>query len=135
MPLITHCHLLIVNFIQVLFDKTGTLTEGQPSVSPMESFLYTKETCSNVTELWGLIASAELKSEHILGKAIVDFVKEQSEIQLDEPTSFDPITGAGVSAVVKGRRVLVGSERSATCERKGILSDVSVRIYVCMPPS
>eukprot|EP00457_Paulinella_chromatophora_P000889 gb/GEZN01000890.1/.p1 GENE.gb/GEZN01000890.1/~~gb/GEZN01000890.1/.p1 ORF type:complete len:1087 (-),score=147.78 gb/GEZN01000890.1/:215-3475(-) len=96
---------------KVLFDKTGTLTRGHPTVSPLDSFLYTKETGSTVTQLWGLLASAELQSEHLLGKAVVEFVKQQSDIDLHEPTTFEAKSGEGVAAEVEGRRVLVGSER------------------------
>eukprot|EP00808_Paulinella_micropora_P011436 g7840.t1 len=96
---------------KILFDKTGTLTRGHPTVSALESFLYTKETGSTVMELWCLLGSAELQSEHLLGKAIVDFVKTQPEMHLTEPDFFEAKTGNGVSAVIKGRRVLVGSER------------------------
>ena len=76
-----------------MFDKTGTLTQGEPAVSPKDSFLYTKETGTTVTELWALVASAELKSEHLLGKSIVDFVSDQPDIKVVEPTSFEPVTG------------------------------------------
>lgn len=57
----------------IAFDKTGTLTYGRLEVSDIISFHKTW----NDTELLSLAASAETKSEHPLGKAIVAFAKEK----------------------------------------------------------
>ncbi len=92
---------------RIVFDKTGTITVGAPQVISM--------TCAPGTtvqedELYALAASAELRSEHPLGKAIVKSARERG-VGLTESESFEMEPGRGVTAVVDGRRVSVGNEQ------------------------
>lgn len=57
----------------IAFDKTGTLTYGKLEVSDIISF----DEGISENDLLILSASAEAKSEHPLGKAIVDHAKEK----------------------------------------------------------
>ena len=52
---------------QVTFDKTGTLTFGAPQVTAVESLL----PDISRQDLYGWTAGAELRSEHPLGRAVV----------------------------------------------------------------
>lgn len=90
----------------IAFDKTGTLTYGRLDVSDVISF---DETISE-RELLFLTASAEAKSEHPLGKAIVTCA-EAKEIPLMESTAFRMTAGKGIFAEVKNCRLLCGNER------------------------
>lgn len=54
--------------IRFTFDKTGTLTYGKPQVQQVRSFT----TSLTDDELYALAASAELRSEHPLGRAIIE---------------------------------------------------------------
>lgn len=90
----------------IAFDKTGTLTYGHLEVSDVLPFL---EGMSSDT-LLSLAASVESKSEHPLGKAIVECAK-QKEIPVVESTSFKMTAGRGVAAEINGRALLCGSER------------------------
>lgn len=90
----------------IAFDKTGTLTYGRLEVSDIISF---KSTISE-QELLALTASAESKSEHPLGKAIVSYAKEQS-ITVIESSSFQMMTGKGIYAEVDGRGLFCGNEK------------------------
>lgn len=90
----------------IAFDKTGTLTYGRLEVSdviPFDSSLTEKE-------LLTLTASAEAKSEHPLGKAIVARVKGQG-LPLTESEDFKMAAGKGISAKVSGRGLLCGNEK------------------------
>lgn len=87
----------------VAFDKTGTLTEGTPRVR--EIVPINEATSDDV--LCGA-AAVEARSEHPLAEAIVDAASSQS-LQWPEAEDFESITGKGVTAVVKGKRVRVGS--------------------------
>jgi Cd2+/Zn2+-exporting ATPase/Cu+-exporting ATPase len=53
-------------------------------------------------------ASAELCSEHPLGKTVVTLAKAQG-IELQEPEQFGYTPGRGITATVAGARVLVGN--------------------------
>lgn len=93
----------------IAFDKTGTLTYGRLDVSDMISF---DETISE-TDLLSLAVSAEAKSEHPLGKAIVAYAKAK-EVPLAESTAFKMTTGKGIFAEVDTRSLLCGNEKFLT---------------------
>lgn len=88
----------------VLFDKTGTLTKGKPEVTDIIPFGIDEK------ELLSLVASAEKRSEHPLGEAIVRKVQELG-LEIKEPESFEAITGKGVRAVVDGKEILAGNRK------------------------
>ncbi|HIS31815.1 MAG TPA: cation-translocating P-type ATPase [Candidatus Limivivens intestinipullorum] len=90
----------------IAFDKTGTLTYGRLDVSDMISF----DEAISETDLLSLAASAEAKSEHPLGKAIVAYAKAK-EVPLMESTVFRMMTGKGIFAEVANRSLLCGSEK------------------------
>jgi Cd2+/Zn2+-exporting ATPase len=87
----------------VVFDKTGTLTKGSffvTTVHPMQ--------CPEA-ELLELAAMAEAYSNHPISLSI----REAYGKPIDEARVSDlqELAGHGVSAVIDGRRVLVGNER------------------------
>jgi len=88
----------------VVFDKTGTLTLGRPSVSqvlPAEGV--------DRTDLLRLAAAAEVPSEHPLARALAERAREEN-LTLTTATNFESSPGLGVSALVEGKAVLVGTE-------------------------
>ncbi|MEN6519551.1 MAG: heavy metal translocating P-type ATPase [Armatimonadota bacterium] len=87
----------------VVLDKTGTLTKGEP-----ELVVTAVLPGVNETELLRLVASAEARSEHPLGEAIVHGA-EARKIPLSPVESFSSLTGEGIEAVVSGRNVLAGN--------------------------
>ena len=97
----------------VTFDKTGTLTCGTPEVVAVESL----HPALDSPALFRLAASAEGRSEHPLGKAVVRGYRAGGG-SLAAVESFSMIPGRGVSAVVEGRRVLAGNP--ALLEEAGI---------------
>ncbi len=86
----------------ILFDKTGTITTGKPRVTKISPSAGISES-----ELLRLAASAEVYSEHPLGKAIVDAAAERG-IALSGVTSFSATAGQGVRAIVGEHEVSVG---------------------------
>ena len=90
----------------IAFDKTGTLTYGRLEVSDLLSF----DDALDENGLLSLAASAEAKSEHPLGKAIVSCAKARN-VKLSESETFQMTAGRGVSANVSGRQLLCGNER------------------------
>lgn len=95
----------------VVFDKTGTLTEGRPEVVDVLSF---DASCPN---MFSLLASAEVGSEHPLGEAIVRKAKADG-LELSEIEGFEGLAGKGVKANVKGRSVVAGN--------RGLLTEMKV---------
>ena len=88
------------------FDKTGTLTRGQLSVQSILAV----DTDYSETDILQLAASAEAKSEHPIGKAIVSHAIEQ-DLEILDTTSFTMSVGKGIIAVIKGRELYCGNER------------------------
>ncbi|MGH9764430.1 MAG: heavy metal translocating P-type ATPase, partial [Blastocatellia bacterium] len=87
----------------VVVDKTGTLTEGKPKLTSIETV-----PGWSPDDIVGLAASIERSSEHPLGQAIVDGAAIRG-LKPSEARDFRSITGKGVSGVVGGRDVAVGS--------------------------
>ena len=88
----------------VVLDKTGTLTYGQPELRalvPAEGI--------ESTQLLATAASAELRSEHPLGKTIVAHARALGHA-LQEPERFGYTPGLGIDAVLGGELVLVGNQ-------------------------
>ncbi len=90
----------------IAFDKTGTLTYGKLEVSDIISF----DNDMSEMELLALTASAEAKSEHPLGKAIVAYAKEK-EIAIKDSDFFQMQSGKGICAEVSGRKLYIGNEK------------------------
>lgn len=90
----------------IAFDKTGTLTYGKPEVSDILSFAPDLDE----ENLLCLAASAEAKSEHPLGKAIVAYAKKL-DLPLSESAAFQMTSGKGISAEVDGYQLLCGNEK------------------------
>ena len=88
------------------FDKTGTLTRGQLSV---QSILAVDTDYSEV-DILQLAASAEAKSEHPIGKAIVSQAIHQ-DLEILDTTSFMMSVGRGIIAVINGVKLYCGHER------------------------
>jgi Cu+-exporting ATPase len=95
----------------VVLDKTGTITRGEPSVTDVVAEGADGQARdADRLSLLQLAASAELGSEHPIGKAIV-LAAQQEGLELSNPEDFEGIAGQGIAATVNGRQVLVGSER------------------------
>ncbi|MFA4892322.1 heavy metal translocating P-type ATPase [Brevundimonas sp.] len=88
----------------VVLDKTGTLTFGRPEVQAVV-------TVAGATpdDLLDAAASAELRSEHPLGKAIVAYALNQGRT-VTEPEHFAYTPGRGIVARAGSSVILVGNQ-------------------------
>jgi Cu+-exporting ATPase len=87
----------------IVLDKTGTITQGKPALTDVIP--------SGELDEGGLLllaASAESRSEHPLGEAVVRGAAERG-LELSEPAEFESVTGRGLRATVDGSEVLIGS--------------------------
>lgn len=87
----------------VVLDKTGTLTFGRPEVQQLRP---APGTASEA--LLDAAATAELRSEHPLGQAILAYARRQ-ERGIIEPASFRYTPGRGIAAQIADRAILVGN--------------------------
>lgn len=90
----------------VAFDKTGTLTQGKLEVCDIISV----DSAYSPDALLSLVATAETKSEHPLGKAIVKCAKDKS-VSISEPEAFAMEAGKGVTAQTEGKTLICGNEK------------------------
>jgi heavy metal translocating P-type ATPase len=91
---------------RIAFDKTGTLTFGHPAVAEV----FSGDSRVADTELLKMIAGAELRSEHPLGKAIVAHYRQRTGLCPRDPESFRLLPGRGVAARMDGQEVFAGNE-------------------------
>jgi P-type Cu+ transporter len=98
----------------VVLDKTGTLTFGRTEVQTVVPATGVAEI-----EVLDAAASAEMRSEHPLGKAITNFALAKNRFLL-EPQRFDYVPGRGITAVVDGVTILVGN--------RGFLTDHAIEV-------
>lgn len=136
----------------ILFDKTGTLTYGKPEVLDLIEYKSDESIDNNINNQYGsnessnenidnnfksnisnnenmdnnslikILASLENKSEHPLGKSIVNYYKNLnidnngSESSVNngatflDVDNFEMIIGKGVKGLVNGEEVLAGNE-------------------------
>jgi Cu+-exporting ATPase len=88
----------------VVLDKTGTLTKGKPEVTDILTVSGYREI-----DILRYAAMAEMNSEHVIGKAIIERTKKAG-IKPRFPKKFTYKQGSGVIAVDNsGRRIAIGN--------------------------
>ncbi len=90
----------------ILLDKTGTITKGKPELTDVVPLAGTQEET-----LLHLVAQAEQGSEHPLATALVQGAKARGIVLSQIPEQFTSFPGRGMSALVKGQEVLIGTRR------------------------
>jgi Cu+-exporting ATPase len=98
----------------VVLDKTGTLTFGRTEVRAV-----IPTTGVTEAEVLEAAASAEVRSEHPLGKAIIRLVSAKNG-SIGEPQRFHYLPGSGIEAVVDGVTILAGN--------RALLSDHGIAV-------
>ena len=87
----------------VVFDKTGTLTKGIFGVKEVHSDVISKE------ELIELAAYAESFSNHPISQSIREAYGK--DVNKSEISDVEEISGHGIKAVVKGKKVVAGNAK------------------------
>ena len=94
---------LLAKIDTVVFDKTGTLTFGAPEVSRV---LPASGVCDE--ELLEAAATAEARSEHPLGKAILATTAARG-LLAPPPETFHYAPGLGITCMLRGEEIVVGN--------------------------
>jgi heavy metal translocating P-type ATPase len=89
----------------VVFDKTGTLTEGTLRLAAIAVL---PGAGLDEREVLALAAAAENPSEHPLGRAVVTAARDAG-LTVGQATEFSALPGRGITALVAGHRVEIGS--------------------------
>ena len=104
----------------IAFDKTGTLTYGRLEVSDVISF----DASIDEKVLLSVVASAEAKSEHPLGKAIVAYAKIRN-VPILESDGFKMTAGKGIYAEIENRKLFCGNE--AYLDENGVVLSEEIK--------
>ncbi len=99
----------------VAFDKTGTLTKGRVTVMEVVPFNGASEA-----DVLRRAASLESRSEHPIGRAIVERALERGVTQVLPAASFQALPGRGAEGLIGSVPILVGSHR--LFEERGLCS-------------
>ncbi len=89
----------------LVLDKTGTLTTGKMSVTDVDNFGNDKD------EMLSLLSAVEKTSDHPLGQAIVNYVKDLGITETKKLPELDTVKGQGLVGQNDQFKILVGNER------------------------
>ena len=110
----------------IVLDKTGTITKGKPKVTDIitsQSLLGKTSFLNNLkvkiignenynlkveNELLRIAGSLEKASEHPLAEAVLEKVNENN-IELDDISDFEAISGRGIKGKIKGKTYFGGN--------------------------
>ena len=96
----------------ILFDKTGTLTQNQVQINSFKNV----STLSD-SEILNIVYSLEIKSEHPIAKAIVNYFNSQKTRNLKLVTrNFLSSTGVGISASINNIKYFIGKSKLGDIE-------------------
>ncbi len=88
----------------VVFDKTGTITEGKPKITD------TIPCGIDEKELLSISCSLEVKSEHPLAEAIIQYAK-QIGVEYKTVENFRTVVGKGLLGEIDGVKYMAGNRR------------------------
>jgi Cu2+-exporting ATPase len=103
----------------VVFDKTGTLTKGEFGVTDIEVLSGSKDTLLSVT------GSIESQSSHVIGMAIVSYLKDK-KIGFGDASNIKNLAGMGMEGTVSGKKYFVGNKR--LMEKKNLLTSKAQQV-------
>jgi Cd2+/Zn2+-exporting ATPase len=98
----------------VAFDKTGTLTRGELRVTNVSA-----TDGMGSLDVLRLAASLESRSEHPIGRAIVERARQES-LAVSGVSGFQALPGLGAEGMVEADRIVVGNHR--LFEQRGLCS-------------
>lgn len=90
---------------KIAFDKTGTLTYGKLIVEDIVNL-------SNISneKFLEIIVSLESKSEHPIGKSILEFA-EKNSISNTNVEEFKVLQGKGIEGIISSKKYFLGTEK------------------------
>ena len=101
----------------LIIDKTGTITEGRPSLKEFSSFGDLSDE-----DILRYAASVDADSEHPIADAIVKGAKDKG-LDVFNVDDFESVTGKGVVAMYKGKKIGLGNDRLVESFSASIAND------------
>ncbi|KPL23852.1 MAG: hypothetical protein AMJ93_03715 [Anaerolineae bacterium SM23_84] len=131
----TGAHMEALGKIDVIaFDKTGTLTVGQPQVVHIAAL-----DEATPDQVLTHAASAEMASEHPLGRAIVEAAAAH-DLAIPQAQATQVLTGFGVLAESDGKHIAVGNRAllrslgiELSPEHSTLVADLEARGHTVIP--
>ncbi|PID67336.1 MAG: cadmium-translocating P-type ATPase [Fusobacteriales bacterium] len=108
----------------VVFDKTGTLTKGVFNVQKVVSV----NSNLNENEILEYVALAEAGSNHPIAKSIIKYYGK--EIKKDFISNLKEISGKGIEATIKNKKVVVGNEKLIKLPKDFSVNEFGTLLYV-----
>jgi len=104
-----------------MFDKTGTLTKGEPAVTNVVSF---------IDEDWLFeVAELERHSEHHLGRAIVNYAKQTTNLT-DDHLDVTLVKGQGLVGSYDEAQYVIGNRRLMDAQGVALTNDINKQIEI-----
>jgi P-type Cu+ transporter len=104
----------------IVFDKTGTITETFSSETKFEG----KELSQHDINI---IRALVLNSSHPLSLRIASTLKATEKSKVDE---YSEVSGEGISGIVEGKKVIIGSQKFASQNGDKITENISTNVFV-----
>ena len=104
----------------LIVDKTGTITEGKPTVETVGAF----NDALSEKEVLQYIVSLNTNSEHPLAEATVKYGKEHNA-EILKSKDFSAVTGKGVEATIKDKKVALGNPKMMEYAKADITSKMN----------
>ncbi|WP_178990421.1 heavy metal translocating P-type ATPase [Winogradskyella schleiferi] len=101
----------------LIVDKTGTITEGKPTVETVGAF----NDALSEKEVLQYIVSLNTNSEHPLAEATVKYGTEHNA-EILKSEDFSAVTGKGVEATIKDKKVALGNPKMMEYAKADITS-------------
>jgi len=97
----------------VVLDKTGTVTEGDFRLLELISTRRDGAPVDSSAEDLSVLAGMELSSEHLLGRAIVQYARERN-VRSSDVEDVSVRKGEGMTAICGGHRYFIGNLKLAS---------------------
>lgn len=115
----THVIEKLASVNHIVFDKTGTITENDSALVSFDGEL--------TNDYKSLIKSAVRNSSHPLSRAIYNYLHDADVTAIE---SYNEITGEGITATIRGKKVKVGSEKFVAGSKTGDSNNTRVFISI-----
>jgi len=107
----------------IVFDKTGTLTQGRPTLENRDQIN---------ARAFQIAAAVATHSSHPLSRATVQAFEESGIARLPSATNISEVPGKGLSGIVEGLTVKLGSPSWCGVAKDTGPDDAKMQLWLCI---